>query len=328
MKTESVTLIATVLSPALLAWIGVATQCHQQTLDRVDKHLEYLDRQQQEAFAAGGARFEHARTIAADLISETKAQKRIAFLSALAFAEEKQIPELLLPMLAISELDDPDADYLRQGLEQLRDDKYISQSLRDRVNEAVVALGRRAIPQLASESANASEPAEKQQAEKQLQKFANSLTSVAVSAKDPTVQQQARSTLAQLNPVVIKQAVSNVGANLSTEQKNSVPPRIYLQIANEDQRVPVRTIQNVLISKDYIVPGIQNVAGKGYIPDTLEVRYFDSGSKSKAEEILGIIKANGAKDGRVSYVIPTANDLRISSDIKSHFEVWAGRNSF
>src|SRR4029077_2240784 len=51
---------------------------------------------------------------------------------------------------------------------------------------------------------------------------------------------------------------------------------------------------------------------KGYIPDTLEVRYFDPDSKLKAQEILGMIKNHGAEDGRISYVIPTANDLRIS----------------
>src|SRR5215831_1332699 len=130
MKTESLTLIVTALSPVLLAWIGVANQCHNQKLDRRYQQekdaFERLERQQQQAlklqesaFAAGGTRFDHARTIARDLITNDSAQKRIAFLSALAFAEEKQIPELLLPMLAISELDDPDADYLRQGLEEL-----------------------------------------------------------------------------------------------------------------------------------------------------------------------------------------------------------------
>jgi len=69
--------------------------------------------------------------------------------------------------------------------------------------------------------------------------------------------------------------------------------------------------------------------GQNYIvPDTLEVRYFDRDSKSKADQIRNVVTANGAKDGRVSYVIPTANDLRISPDIKTHFEVWAGKNSF
>jgi len=37
--------------------------------------------------------------------------------------------------------------------------------------------------------------------------------------------------------------------------------------------------------------------------------------------ILNVFKTNGTKDGRVSYVIPTANDLRISPGVKSHFEV-------
>jgi hypothetical protein len=109
--------------------------------------------------------------------------------------------------------------------------------------------------------------------------------------------------------------------------QKKITPRVYLHIASESQRPAAQAIQQALIKVGYLVPGIQNVAGKGYIPDTLQVRYFAPASKAEAEKILGLIKSQGAKDGRTSYVIPTAQDLRISSDINSHFEVWAGRNS-
>ena len=104
--------------------------------------------------------------------------------------------------------------------------------------------------------------------------------------------------------------------------------RVYLQIADDTQRPKAKLVQAALSSLHYICPGIQNVRNRAYIPDTLEVRYFVLESKGEAEKILQVIKANGAKDGRVSYCIPTANDLRISPDIKSHFEVWAGKSSF
>jgi hypothetical protein len=120
--------------------------------------------------------------------------------------------------------------------------------------------------------------------------------------------------------------LDRIRGEAAPEQKKSAA-RVYLQIASENQRPAAQAIQEALTKAGYSVPGIQNVAEKGYIPDTLEVRYFDEDSKAKAEAILNLLKANGAKDGRVSYVIPTANDLRISKDIKSHFEVWAGRKS-
>jgi hypothetical protein len=117
-------------------------------------------------------------------------------------------------------------------------------------------------------------------------------------------------------------------ARIANPEDKKVPARVYLHIASENQRSLAQALQQALMAQGFGVPGIQNVSGKGYIPDTLEVRYFDEDSKPTAEEILRVVKANGAKDGRVSYVIPTANDILTSEDIKSHFEIWAGRKSF
>ncbi len=123
-------------------------------------------------------------------------------------------------------------------------------------------------------------------------------------------------------------AVASAIKNLPREVAQQLSARVYLQIANEAQRAQAKQAQSALGSKGYICPGIQNVKGRGYIPDTLEVRYFVIESKDEAEKILDVLKEKGARDGRVSYVIPTASDLRISPDIKSHFEVWAGKSSF
>jgi hypothetical protein len=69
-----------------------------------------------------------------------------------------------------------------------------------------------------------------------------------------------------------------------------ISPRVYLHIANEAQREKAKAIQAVLIANKYISPGVQNVSGQGYIQDTLEVRYFDPDSKSKAQGILAMIR--------------------------------------
>jgi hypothetical protein len=164
-------------------------------------------------------------------------------------------------------------------------------------------------------------------AQAKLAELAPALVTAAADNSNAAQKEEAEKLVSALPSDVVQQTIA--GLPVATVQH--ITPRVYLHIASEDQRERARAFQKELIAKNYIVPGIQNVAGKGYIPDTLEVRYFDPDSKSRAQEILGIIKSNGsngAKDGRVSYVIPTANDLRISPDIKSHFEVWAGRNSF
>lgn len=123
-------------------------------------------------------------------------------------------------------------------------------------------------------------------------------------------------------------AVASAIKNLPSDVARKLSARVYFQIADDTQRAQAKTAQSALWTAGYICPGIQNVKGRGYIPDTLEVRYFVLESKGEAEKILQVLKDNGAKDGRVSYVIPSASDLRISPDIKSHFEVWAGRSSF
>jgi len=145
-----------------------------------------------------------------------------------------------------------------------------------------------------------------------------------LNSSNATKKKAAEELVSALPADVVQKTIA--GLPVATVQQ--ISPRVYLHIANEAQREKAKAIQAVLIASKYISPGVQNVSGKGYIPDTLEVRYFDPDSKSKANEILAIINNSGKTDGRVSYVIPTANDLRISPDIKTHFEVWAGRNSF
>jgi len=153
--------------------------------------------------------------------------------------------------------------------------------------------------------------------------FAPAVVLTATDRDNPKEVREATEVLQNTSAEVVSAAIQKLPDALLKK----LPARVYLQIASENQREEAKTWQTKLTTAGYISPGIQNVAGKGFIPDTLEVRYFAKDSKPSAEAILQILKENGAKDGRVSYVIPSANDLRISPDIKSHFEVWAGKNS-
>jgi hypothetical protein len=111
-------------------------------------------------------------------------------------------------------------------------------------------------------------------------------------------------------------------------QSQPVKARVYLHIAGESQRSSAAEIEKALQSAGYVVPGIQNVLGRAYIPDTAEVRYFVyPDAKSTAEQILTVLQKKGCNDGRSSFVKPSAHDAAISTDITSHFEVWFGKNS-
>jgi cell division protein FtsL len=61
------------------------------------------------------------------------------------------------------------------------------------------------------------------------------------------------------------------GTITQSGQTQQLPPRIYIQIAREDQRKRAADVASRLQAKGYIVPGIENVEGK--VPSTSQVRY-------------------------------------------------------
>ncbi len=116
---------------------------------------------------------------------------------------------------------------------------------------------------------------------------------------------------------------------VATPRPGVAKPRVFLHINGESQRANARQIQTALEQGGFTVPGIQNVLGRAYIPDTAEVRYFVyPRAQAKAGEILKILKETNCKDARSSFVKPSANDVATSTDIATHFEVWFGKNSF
>src|SRR5262249_49579385 len=137
-------------------------------------------------------------------------------------------------------------------------------------------------------------------AQAKLAALAPALVTATVNIANATQKKEAEELVSALPANVVQQTIT--AFPFATIQQ--IAPRVYLHIVSEKQRSAAQTIREKLIGRNYIVPGIQNVAGIGYIPDTLEVRYFDPDSKSKADQIRNVVTANGAKDGRVSYVIP------------------------
>jgi hypothetical protein len=195
---------ATVVSPLILAWVGVvSTQIQNRVKEQretQEKAIARQDQLQKEAFAASGTRFEHTQKIFADLLSQRPEQKRLAVLATLAFIEERQIPEFFLPVLAITESGDAEiASYLRQGLTELSLDETAPASMRNWATRAlgllistndvvnlqggatneVVRANVQTVNQVAAsltkESAAAEKPEEKQQVQKQLRELESAL---------------------------------------------------------------------------------------------------------------------------------------------------------
>jgi len=68
---------------------------------------------------------------------------------------------------------------------------------------------------------------------------------------------------------------------------------VYMQIAAEQQRAKAQIVRTALQKKGYLVPGIENIAGKADAPKQTAVRYFNEDDKANANTIIEILKDQG-----------------------------------
>jgi hypothetical protein len=83
-------------------------------------------------------------------------------------------------------------------------------------------------------------------------------------------------------------AKSEASALLST-----LPVQVYLQIADDHQRGKAEAIRTALQQKGYVVPGIENVAGKADIPKNTNVRFYNDQDQAIAVAIASILRDQG-----------------------------------
>jgi hypothetical protein len=73
---------------------------------------------------------------------------------------------------------------------------------------------------------------------------------------------------------------------LATVQQ--LPVRVYMQIADEQQREKVQELQSILRQRGFLVPGIEKIGEKQAVKKT-EVRYFDDSDKVHADQVQSIV---------------------------------------
>lgn len=120
----------------------------------------------------------------------------------------------------------------------------------------------------------------------------------------PKIQDRVRKTLAQ------------------TPSRSS--PRVFLHIADEQQRDPARHLQTALIERGFIVPGVQNVGRIGArVPaQRSEVRYFHREDEKDAVRLTGALENNGVKPIRI---VPLFDQ---KDEPLGKFEVWFSQNAW
>jgi predicted nucleic acid-binding protein len=109
--------------------------------------------------------------------------------------------------------------------------------------------------------------------------------------------------------------------NKATAQLNNIAPRVYIQIADESQRSAAKLLQNELNKRNFIAPGVENVARlNANIPDKMEVRYYRDEERGEAAEIIQILKTlNLGQDLNETPVRIPGNGRGTRP---RHYEVW------
>ncbi|HEX8370190.1 MAG TPA: hypothetical protein VF604_16705 [Pyrinomonadaceae bacterium] len=133
--------------------------------------------------------------------------------------------------------------------------------------------------------------------------------------------QEAARSVAEKNPgqgEQLKQAFENkISQNFSGRQ---IPPRIYIQIAGEDQRARATDIARQLQNKGYLMPGIENVRNKS--PKVSELRACSSDDVARTD--VGAIT-----DALESLSVTLGEPKFLTNCGKArprHYELWFGQN--
>jgi hypothetical protein len=90
--------------------------------------------------------------------------------------------------------------------------------------------------------------------------------------------------------------------------------RIYLQIADEGQRDPARSVQDYLLSQGYNAPGIEKVGLKAPT-DVTQVRYFVPADKNAAVRVVELLQSKYS-------IRAKSSNTRIRNPVPGQLEIW------
>jgi hypothetical protein len=129
---------------------------------------------------------------------------------------------------------------------------------------------------------------------------------------------EAQKLVSKLPQEVVENAVERLPQTLRSSES---PFLVYVHIAHEGQRLLATHFQEELQRKGFVVPGIQGVGGKGFVPEDNEVRRFFDGDKDTLDasnRVLEVLHPLDNDRSRLSYVRPTSDNERK----KGRLEVW------
>lgn len=132
--------------------------------------------------------------------------------------------------------------------------------------------------------------------------------------RNNTPEQQAKVDAA----AVVIDNVQALTKQVNDNTPSALPPRVYIQIANEAQRNMAQALQAQLRGDNFIVPGIENIAGKANAPQNAEVRYYSKDERPEALKVIAALKMlPQVGQVREEPLLISAKGVRAR-----HYEVW------
>jgi hypothetical protein len=113
------------------------------------------------------------------------------------------------------------------------------------------------------------------------------------------------------------QAQTTVSAFFAGDAPASIPPRVYIHIAADDQRPEAKRISALLQTNGYVVPFIRKVESP---PNLATLKYFHS--DNAALSLLEPLKAILSQGGMVTRNGPMDTPVDRSKFRPAHFELW------
>jgi hypothetical protein len=120
--------------------------------------------------------------------------------------------------------------------------------------------------------------------------------------------------------VLDRAAETSPALNAQIQQTaQALPIRVYIQIANPDQRKGAETLRSELSSKGFVAPGVELRADES--PDNTEIRYFSQGDQEQARSVAGIAQQLGYKTAQVK---DSSGGVKGKAPVRQ-LEVWLGK---
>jgi len=129
-----------------------------------------------------------------------------------------------------------------------------------------------------------------------------------------------------------EQIIKKQELNEKIEQKEAplvsaygnLSPRVYIQISDESQRAIAKSLQSILLNENFLAPGIENIAKKGRVPASTEVRYYREEELQDALRLISIIKSQnlGLQINDVPQKVPGSG----RGTRPGHFEIWFSKS--